>query len=260
MNKIIIIFVSFAFAVNTSALDFVGQPNADVNHPHFNIGLNYSFSENDLDFDHSDTGIDNFTVNKYGAEMQLSVTDDLELILRIGSADAKFNKSDNREYTYGYFGKSGETFLIGGGVKATIYKNDYMKWGFSAFVSGGKFSWDDVDEFRIEDANFYDVQAEAPYLDAMIFTGPNFKINNNINLYFGPFWHIISGKVESEGVAEFPSGVFTDYKISNNFRQDSLLGIIAGTQINLDKNLGFNFEWQKTNSAEGFAGGMVLKF
>lgn len=260
MNRIVVLLLTIVFAVNVSALEFIGQPNADVNHPQIKIGLNYSNSYNDIDMDHQNLTIQKVDINKFYVDFSFSVLDDLELIFRLGAADFHPDKNKNDDYILGHIGTSNPSFMIGGGIKATLYKNDYMKWGLSAIVSGGQFGWDKIDTFKISDVNYYDVDVDGPYLEAMLFTGPNFKIHDNVNIYGGPFIHIISGTFHVEETVENPANTYTDFKTEYDYRQDSIIGVLAGTQIKLDDKLEFCIEYQKTNSAAGLAGGMIFRF
>lgn len=259
MNKCIFV-ISLILSSNVYALDYIGQPNADINDPHIKIGLNYSTSEIDVELDDVENKIKNNKQNKYYIDFSFPIEDAVEIILRLGMSNAQPDKGENKDNIFGYFNESNDSFLFGGGIKATIYKNDFMKWGFTAMISYSKYSWDYIDDFRISDVNYYDFEADAPLIEAIIFTGPTFKLTEYLDVYGGPFFHIVSGNFDAEGTIEYPPGNYYDVKNTYDFRQDDVIGGMVGVQFNIGKNICFNIEGQKTNSAEGIAGGMTFKF
>jgi hypothetical protein len=257
---IIVFVLFFPLMFEAKAMDFMGPPTAGLKQGQSSVGIEYMRSNMDIEADGIpelglvSTTVENVEMNKIYENLGLGITDDAEIFLRLGAADAEPDKGDNSDNLAGYIGGSDFGFAIGGGIKATLSKSedDTVKWGILA-----QMSWADLDfDTKSYSLGGYTVSgsAEVEIIEVQVAVGPTVKLREGISIYGGPFLHIIDGDADLKSIDGWSGTVSTDLE------EDSAFGGYVGTQIDLDTNTALNIEGQFTGGGWGVGGGIVWKF
>jgi hypothetical protein len=242
MKKRRLLLVIVVGLCNTAAFGFapLGPPTADLAEGQFRIGLDYAYSEADLE--ESALGLSatlkNVESNMLMANLGYGVADNWEAFVRLGLADAEFESYDgDYELAYGF------------GTKVTIEKNEQLSWG-AVFQIG----WSET-----EDSVSYDLSAfglgilttdvEADWYEIQIAFGPTYKYNETCLIYGGPFVHFVDGDID-----------YKAFGISTDVEEESQFGGYIGTQIDLAENSSFFVEYQLTGDAYAIGTGISWKF
>ena len=228
------------------ALPPMGPPKADLEQGQYSVGLDYSFSEMDIEV--SGYGL---TVTQKGVESNMifanlgyGIAPNLEAFVRLGAANAEFE------------GFSGDTeFAYGFGTKATFAQEGDLTWG-------GLFqmSWANSEDtgILILDGHTITGTQEIDFYEIQIAVGPTYKMEG-FSIYGGPFLHIIDGKYDWSGTVTGPivngSGSF-----SLDVEQESEFGGFVGAQFDLAENTSCCVEYQLTGDAWAIGTGIVWRF
>jgi len=259
-HLIIVFFVAGLYGSTAFAFDPLGPPTAGFTGVgQTSVALEYSWSKMDLDMDGipnldllSDT-IENFEFNKIYTNLGLGSSDGSELFLRLGVADADPDKSDNSDNVAGYLGKSDQSFLLGGGVKFTLYKREIVKWGLLAQMSWANYDFDDR-SYSIAGHNVA-LSTDIEIFEVQFAVGPAVNVRDNIAIYGGPFLHFLNGKAEQNGTIDGTSS-----EIDTDLKQDAILGAYVGIKLDITSHSDFNVEFQTTDAGYAVGGKMRYRF
>ncbi len=233
------------------ALDPMGPPAAGLKKGQFSAGVDYSYSEMKLKFNESHYSgggtltpfkSKDFRMNKVYANIGYGITNNLEVFLRLGTADVAF-RNNNSDYYNGDY-----DFAIGFGTKTTFYERDKLK-------IGGLFqvSWAGSDTEAIMNYSSYqtgDMWSDVAHVDTIEFqfaVGPTYSLTDKVSIYGGPFFHIVDGDVRGEWHNSSTGAYLGDefYDID----ETSTFGAYIGTQVDVTQNTSFNIEYQHTAAA-----------
>ena len=251
------------------ALDLMGPPSAETEKGMFRGGIEYSFSNIDLDLIEGDglafrdgtflasgklesVTIEDFKVNTLYATIGYGILENYEVFLRMGTANAEFGDSlweDGEDFDSDY------NFAIGGGFKATFYK------GFDWKV-GGVFqvNWANLDG-ELKSSSWTVPQPELVDISStemQIALGVTYLWSSRVSVYGGPFVHFISGDFDLKFTRIINS--FDTGKFSWEFNEGPTYGGYIGAQIKLLENSYANIEYQQTSDADFYGAGLMFRF
>ncbi|MFH1719135.1 MAG: hypothetical protein ABIF19_17405 [Planctomycetota bacterium] len=251
------------------ALDPMGPPAAGLQHGQFKAGIDYSHSEMDLELNEgtwvefldgafSDEGdatsftLKNFKTNRTYANLGYGVADICEVFLRVGGANAKFGDSlweDEERFD------SSSGFALGGGIKATFLEEGNLKLGGLFQMSWSEYS-------GLLDAAHWAAPdfVEVDIAEIQIGVGATYMLSDRASVYAGPFLHFVGGDLDDVySEVDGGGGQLTSH-YSWNIKQDSIVGIYVGTQLELTENCSFNVELQGTASAQAVGASLAWRF
>jgi len=275
-------FVLLGLAGSTAiALDYIGPPAATVQKGQLGLSTKYSYTNTDFEFDRStedfysylngslsltlhtqksDFKIKELKTHKLYTNLAYGVTDNLEMFLLLGTADADFDVKAQNFTEGGNF--NGDTqFAIGFGTRATFYQRPKLKLGglfqISWAQSHDKLSGKDVN------GDPWTQSMDLEFTEVQIAVGPTYQIGKGIQLYGGPFYYFVTGDLESKHTLTYQvlGNNYRDVtKISYDIDDDCTLGGYVGAQLDLIKNISFNIEYQHTSDADALGMGFMWRF
>ncbi len=221
------------------------------------IGVEYVWSEMDVEaegitsLDMLTDTIENFKVGKTYVNLGLGTSDGSEVFLRVGIGEADPDRGKNSENIGGYLGKSDESFLLGGGAKFTLHRNENISWGLLTQMSWTEYDFDQ----RISTINGHSatLSTDAEFFEVQIAVGPTVDLSDALSVYGGPFLHFIGGELELDGTIDG-----SDSKVTSDLEQESILGGYIGLQLNLSQHTAMSAELQGTGA--GYALGASLRY
>jgi hypothetical protein len=252
------------------ALDQMGPPAAGLDQGRFRAGVDYSYSEMDLELSDGtwtefldgvflDAGegtsftLENFKVNKAYANLGYGFADNCEGFLRLGGTSGEFGDSiweDGEEFD------SNAELAVGGGIKATFFQEGGLKLG--ALLQG---SWAEyhgkLDAPHWAAPDF----VELEMAEVQIAVGATYTWADTISVYGGPFFHFISGELEDTLSEVDPiSGGLLNSVYVWDIDEDSVFGGYLGVQLEPVEGFSFNVEYQHTGSADAFGASLTWRF
>ena len=251
MEKRILLLVVFLMAAglwSSSALALapMGPPKASLEQGQFSAGVDYSFSE--IDVEVSGYGItfvgDDVESNMVFANLGYGIAPNVEAFLRLGVADAESE------------GFSGDTeFAYGFGIKGTFAQEGDLVWG-------GLFqmSWmtsEDTGTLVAYGHTFTGTQEIDAY-EIQIAVGPTYEMEG-LSVYGGPFLHFVGGNYDVSGSVAGPI-VNESGSLSFDVEQESEFGGYIGAQFDINENTSCNIEYQLTGDASAIGAGIVWRF
>lgn len=262
MKKLIIAMVIIVpWSTSALAFDPMGPPTAGLRKGQFSAGAEYVFSEIDVEADgltidgltFGDTTIKNITSNKVYANIGYGLTNEWDVFLRLGVADADIDKSGNRSNLGSLLGNSDFGFAVGGGAKFTFFESEKIKWGVLTQISWGELDFDRK-SFSIMGVDGT-ISADIDIIEIQIAIGPTYQLMENVSIYGGPFLHFLDGDADLSGTLNGTPG-----KGSTDIEQDSMVGGYVGTEINLTESVDFNIEFQGTGAGYALGMGLIYRF
>ncbi len=290
-----IVIVVFLCSSAAMALDPLGLPVAGLEQGQFSAGLDYAYSEIDLELDgkysyynygwgYGDTVKDKFKIratqmHKAYLNLGYGIMNNWEAFLRLGGA-TMYGKDGPRDTDYGYNwlnervydGDAG--FSIGFGTKVTLWEDTKLK-------VGGLFqaSWAQVDldvdyegvayEWPTSTLVAWDVptDGEMDFWEMQIAIGATYELSPKFTLYGGPFWYYFTGDYDFKGSGIYdvfddggPGWSYMDLKGSYDVENDSCFGGYLGTQIDVTDNVTCNAECQLTGDAVALGTNLTWRF
>jgi len=250
MEKRILLLVVFLMGAglwSSSALALapMGPPMASLEQGQFSAGVDYSFSEMDIEI--SGYGLTwtekDIETNMIFANFGYGIAPNLEAFVRLGAANADFE------------GFSGDTqFAYGFGTKATFAQAGDLIWG-GLFQMSWLNSEDSIS--TAIDGSTFTGTAEIDALEIQIAVGPTYKMDG-LSIYGGPFLHYIDGDFDLSGTITGPldgSG-----SVSFDIEQESEFGGYIGALFDLAQNTSCYVEYQFTGDASAIGAGIVWRF
>lgn len=252
------------------ALDPMGPPAAGLEQGQFKAGVEFSYSEMDLELSNGswvefldgaflDAGeatsftLKDFEVAKTFVNFGYGFADVCEGFLRLGGTKGEFGDSiwlDSEEFN------SGNELAVGGGLKATFFEEGGLRLG--GLIQG---SWAE-----------YHGQLDAPHwaapdyvemdlTEVQIAAGATYTWADRFSVYGGPFFHFVSGNLD-DTVSEVDaiSGGLLNSEYVWDVDEDSVFGGYLGAQLEVGENCSVNVEYQKTAAADAFAAGILWRF
>jgi Outer membrane protein beta-barrel domain len=223
------------------------------------IGMEYVWSQMDVEaegissLDTLTDTVQKFEVSKTYANIGLGMSDNSEIFLRVGVGDADPDRSDNTDNIGGYIGKSDQSFLLGGGAKFTLCKQENIKWGLLTQMSWADLDFDES-SFSIN-GHSATLSTDADFYEYQIAVGPTVKLSDALSVYGGPFLHFIRGELKLHGTIDGSSS-----KITSDLEQEAILGGYVGLQLALGRNMDVSAEFQTTEAGYALGGSLRYKF
>jgi opacity protein-like surface antigen len=222
------------------ALDPMGPPSAGLSQGQWGVGVDYSFSDMDLELDGTGA-IPNIVhpdvqVSKVYGNIGYGATDYWSVFVRGGLARAETN-------SIGMAGdiEVGSTELAWGfGTKVTVFEQT------PDLVWGGLFQMSFAGESQERVSSPIVTQQSIEINEIQVAVGPTWTPSEGMSLYAGPFYHWVNGRVESMSVHQY------DIKTEK-------LGVYGGARFEITEKASFNAEIQWTGDAAAFAASMLYK-
>jgi len=250
----------------------MGPPASYLKQEDFKIGVDFSHSEIDLEFNdgeyveyldgwfnaaggETDLKLKNVKINTVYVNLGYGITDYFEVFLRLGGANARF--SGHNFWTPGEEFESNTDFAIGGGFKVTFYDEGKLKIG--GLIQSG---WSDLDgAIRPKDWPVADDTVQFDLTQIQIAAGPSYELTDRVLIYGGPFLHLIRGDWEDVyNQIDTGTGGLLTTKLSWNVEEDASFGAYIGTQMELTDNSSFMIEYQHTSGADAVGANIAVKF
>jgi hypothetical protein len=216
------------------ALDPIGPPKALLGQNHWSLGVEYAYSEADVDASNVDTTFaglhiptEQLTANRAYVKLRYGLRDQVDLFARAGAVTFDASGTWN-----GISGQAG--FAWGLGAAATLYHTDRLDWGVLAQFSGGKSTAKDAWVGGNAQIEMYSVQIAA---------GPTYQIKDDLAAYGGIFYYMLDGEFDSWLGAWDLSG-------------DSPVGLFAGLDWAVKEDAFLNVEIQYGETAFAVATGL----
>jgi hypothetical protein len=230
------------------ALDPIGPPIARLEKGHWSIGVDYLVEDSDAELDDAKpTGfVSPFKMNVeeqlVTANVAYGIADNWEIFLRLGSELSGEGTGTQAGSRVTFDGDSG--FVTGLGVRASLYKQGNLELGGLFQIGWGKSDGN----IKTQGQSF---SVDGNTTEIEVAMGPNYKINESVSIYGGPFLYFIDGDID---------GTVMGTDISYDIDEDSYFGGYIGTQIDITDGTAFNIEWQHTATADGLGMGLVWRF
>ncbi len=262
------------------AIPPMGPPRASLHEGQSALGLEYGYSEMDLQtfgsviekqfisgvLQTTATSYTSFEIkdlqsNMFWGRLDVGTWENWDMFVRIGLSDAQddissVNADGSLSDQYkDYKGDNG--FGWGFGTRATFYQEGDTTWGGLIQVT---WSNPDSSDVIIESEPSFTGEVEMDYWEVQIAIGPTVELDN-CRLYGGPFLHFINGDLNLNGSYD-PTGVIDliTQDTSHEIREESQVGGYAGAQWYLNENSSLFTELQFTSDAWGFGIGTTWKF
>lgn len=252
------------------ALDQMGPPVAGLKQGQFKAGVDYSYSEMDLELTDgifveyldgalSDTGeattftLKDFKAGKVYVNLGYGFADNCEAFLRVGGTKGKFGDSiwlDSEQFD------SGSNLAVGGGVKATFFEEGGLKLG--ALIQGSWAQYQgELDSPNWTGPDFVDIDIA----EFQIAVGASYTWEGGISVYGGPFFHFVDGDLDDTvGASITGGGELLNSEYAWDINEDSVFGGYLGIQLEFVEGCFFNVEYQGTAAANGFGASLMWRF
>ena len=221
------------------------------------IGVEQAWSRMDIEADGissldilTDT-IEDIKVSKTYVNLGLGTSDNSEVFLRLGIGEADPDRGDNADNIGGYVGKSDESFLVGGGAKFTLCRQEGIQWGLLAQVSWANLDFDEK-SYSIN-GHSATLSTDADLVEVQIAVGPTVGLGDALAVYGGPFLHFVGGEFDLDGTIDGSGS-----EITSDLEQESILGGYVGLQLDVTQNAALSAEFQGTGA--GYAVGASLRY
>jgi len=303
-----IVFVLVICVSVTVALEPMGPACSQLTAGQFSAGAEYSCSRMDVKLTDgkgnwqgftngsleafnsgkmSSTTIENLNLPKVYANLGYGITDNWQISVRLGAAQADFNYKNGARplfpvpvtggggvlFDHGQKADGDSGFSIGIDTKATFYEKGKLK-------IGGLFqiSWSQSDGKRSGlhpaggGVNGFPEPAEGiPWshsvdtsiTEIQFAMGPTYRLDQRVSIYGGPFFHFIDGNVDgkySESGEAFGSTLDYRAKYRYDIDENSFFGGYVGLQFEVFRNGLFNIEYQHTAFADALGMQLIWRF
>ena len=252
------------------ALDPMGPPTAGLEQGQFRAGVDYSYSEMDLEltdgtfveyldgvfFDSGEAtsfALKDFEASKAYVNLGYGFADNCEGFLRVGGAKGEFDDSiwlDSEEFD------SGSNLAVGGGIKATFFEEGGLKLG--ALLQG---SWAEY-QGQLDSPNWTGPDfVEIDMTEVQIAVGASYTWEERFCVYGGPFFHFVSGDLDDTvGASVTGLGELLNSEYDWEIEEDSTFGGYIGAQLEVAEGCSFNVEYQFTAAANAFGASILWRF
>ncbi len=255
------------------ALDPLGSASDKLQKGQFGIGVDYS--DSDMDFKakgRSNLAIYNVTigslvgtlsekqrldldgveVHKAYANLGYGITDNLEVFLRLGAADADWKDDGDTHFSFGL--RTGVTF----------YKKDALQLSALAQYSWAQSEFDSLPLTTVVGGTPYPLlmSGKLSLHEIQIAMGPTYELTDGISLYGGGFFHLMEGSLDLKGSATTVGIPQFRYDLDNSYDIDKVseLGVYIGARIKATNDISYSIEYQHTNSADAIAMRLLWRF
>jgi hypothetical protein len=228
------------------ALETMAAPRASLDKGQFSVGLDYSFSKEDVKvsgsyvsygFSQDTLAVKDAESKRYYFSVGYGVRDWLEGHVRIGVASADYDGDDLE------FNGDGK-MAWGYGVKATFWQRKNLTLGGLA-----QMSWINTDGPGLGPQ--WEVEYDA--YEAQIAAGLTVDMGDWF-IYGGPFYYML------EGDFDFDLNSPGDPRLSADVEEESAVGAFVGTEFVFGEGLSFGLDYALTGDGFAIGAGFVLAF
>lgn len=228
-----VVVVVVCLCSSARALDPLGPPTAQLNQGQIRLGFEYFYetSEIQIDVDGENAAI-KVKEHMVTANIGYGISDSWEVFARLGAEVA--GEATIHPFGPGYEFEGDESFVYGGGTRATFYEQGKVKLG-ALF----QMNWGDSDG----DVK-YEGSTDSAKIDTVewgVAVGPSYQLNETVSLYGGPFLYFLDGDVE------------VDDDDVGDLEESSSAGGYFGVQVDLSEDTSFNVEWLHTHDSDALA-------
>jgi hypothetical protein len=251
-KKLLVVLVVVGLCSTVAlALDPMGPPAASLGKGKSSIGVEYSWSNMELERKVTKWGSGNGPgarqtqhinpMHKIYANLGYGMADNVDVFLRAGAGSAGYKPHGNEDWSSG----DGEaSFIFGGGIRGTLKEEPGVKWGFLAQYSC-------ADDFRGNiEVNGDDATYDLKLDELQIAIGPTWTAAQGLTIYGGPFFHFVRGTVQDCKYGDI---------LRHAMEEDSWLGGYVGVGLELAQNCSANVEWMQTPDDYALGAGLVFK-
>jgi len=272
-------FMIVCFGVPAAlALDTMGLPAAGLRQEEFSVGIDYSHSNMDLELNegiyhdyaygtYNSSGdlesliLKDFKVDRGYINLGYGISDMMEAFLRVGGTSAKFGESlfEGEQFD------GNMDFSIGAGVKATFYEDEKLKIGGLFQVNWSQFDGAlKADDWPNPDYPGAD-NIKVEIAEVQIAVGPTYKLEEDVLIYGGPFYHYVNGDLDDTYSAPvIEEGSMVEYFLTTEYswamEEDASYGGYIGTRLELAHYCSFNMEYQLTGAAYCIGASITWRF
>lgn len=229
-RSIFYLIVLLVFGGRAFGLAPMGSLVPELSQSQWSLGFDYSYSRFDVEL--SGLGLtwteSNVKSNMIFANLGYGISNDWEVFLRLGLADAEVGSFDtSAEFAYGF------------GTKVNLGNYNNLDWG--ALFQINWFEMDDTYTLGGFTGN-----SEIEAYEIQIAVGPTYNAGN-YKIYCGPFLHFING----------------DWDVANvsfDIEEKSSVGGFLGISTDLTSNSNISVEYQFTGNAQAVGLRYVHRF
>jgi hypothetical protein len=245
------------------ALDPLGPPAASIGAGQWDVGVDYIYSSQNLDFKNGeDNGspaspeersgtIKHVKLQKGFATFGYGLTNELDVYGRIGAAQIRTDLPENfMWYEQGF--SSSTMPAYGAGTRVTFYDDGLLKLG-----ALGQVTWTD----NLSDESTIDLTTQKTtfnIVEGEVAVGPAYKLTDAVTVYGGPFFYWLSGNVNVNDT--FLIEGLTPGRATADLEQPTWFGGYIGAQAALSWNVSANIEYQHTAFADAVGANVKIKF
>jgi len=255
---------------NAFALDFMGPPTAEIEKGMFRAGIEYTFSDMDLEliegqgtvFRNGETvysgdllsiTINGFEINTLYASVGYGIFENCEGFVRMGAANATFGDSIWNE---GEDFDSNIDFAVGAGIKMNFYKG--FDWKIGGVIQINRAELDgklDSSSWIMPQPQLVDISTT----EIQIAIGATYMYSKRLSIYGGPFAHFISGDFSYQ-FNRITDEFFDVGEFSWQINEGPIYGGYLGAQIKLSQSISANIEYQTSSDANVFGASLMMKY
>jgi len=246
MKVVITLIVLLAFCSQAYGLSFMGPPKAELEQGQYSLGLDYTFSDMDVEF--SGNGLtgtqEDIETDMIFAVLGYGIAPNMEAFVRLGASKTEFDGYDSdTELGYGF------------GFKATFAQDGALTWG-------GLFqmTWlnsDDNSTLFLEGHTITGKQEFDAY-EIQLSIGPTYEAEG-LSVYGGPFLHLVNGDYDWRGTVTGPVVNGTG-SFSFDIEEESVFGGYIGLTKELTSSSDIGVEFQYTGDAQAVGVRYVHRF
>lgn len=239
---LILVFVFGLCCSHVIAVAPLGPPVSNLGKGKSSIGVAYTYSRMDLEFDSgtSPGGGPAFTldgIRSHGifVDFARGFGERWEAFIRVGAGSTRATDSVGATAIHMHDPDSG--YAVGFGTKFTLYQpSPKLKFG-------GIFQvlWTKVKGDAMIGGNPW--KTETDMTEIQFAVGPEYKFNDKLSLYGGAFFNYVEGAFDAE--RKNAAGIIS-YDIDNG----DVAGAFLGTSIAISNNTDLNLEWQHSSSLD----------
>ncbi len=241
------------------ALDPMGPPASTLWKGDYRLGLDYSFSEMDLEMidgtltgvgDIIDLTLKDFKAHRAYATLGYGLSDNWEGFLRLGGANGTFGDA---LWNAGEELEGGIDFAAGAGIKATFYETDL--WRFGALLQASYAEFDGTLESNA--SGWLPDFTEVDILQIQAALGATYRWTDRLSVYAGPFAYMVMGDFEDTFPVRGEGATVSTF----NWSLDSSFnyGAYLGAHYLFRENCACSIEYQLAADASAIGLGLIWK-
>ncbi len=257
-------------AFPAAALDRMGPAASQLGQDRFSIGLDYAWSNTDLEAVGSSlytslstlsgTPVITQSYREHAFKMKSVDMDRLyatfaygigkrsDVFFRLGGAQTDWNES------------GGTNLALSGGIRSTFYETGRWRVGGLAQISWTEGQYDGLPCPNPFNTQIVAMQGELSLCEIQIALAASRRLTKRVSVYGGPFLHFATGDLDLERDAPWivwvPEGYALSLESSYDLEETTRVGGYIGAQIDLSERTKFGIEYQHTAGADAVTAGL----